>query len=81
MGLLLETLLAFGKALVPIVRSGHVQSRIATRSNSSLIHRRVSIKCGIRKRAKENSLSDSHGCEKLPSRGAVEVERCYRDAR
>jgi hypothetical protein len=41
---------------------------------------RNSIDCGIRERAKKNSLSDSHDCEKLPSRGAVEVERCCRDA-
>ena len=31
-------------------------------------------------RAREDSLSDSHDCEKLPCRGAVEVERCCRDA-
>jgi hypothetical protein len=34
---------------------------------------------GIRQRAKKNSLSDSHDCEKLPSRGAVESNCCCRE--
>jgi hypothetical protein len=83
LGLLLEALLAFRKALVPIVLSGHVQPSIATLQfevNFIPELRLLSAEGVTRRGVKKNSLSDSHDCEKSPSRGAVEVERCCRDA-
>ena len=55
-------------------RDPHIQA------NSIQVCNRTASRAAPAKRARENSLSDSHDCEKLPCRGAVEVERCCRDA-
>jgi len=83
LGLLLEALLSFRKALVPIVLLDHVLSRIATLP-SKPIPPGFQLHCveggAGRGERRETHFPTAMIAKRLPCRGAVEVERCCRDA-
>ena len=77
LSLLLKTLLALWKALVPVVLSDNVPQKWLPLH----LHPASNPDCQyeIDRIQEFYSLSDSHDCDKLPSRGAVELNVCRRE--